>query len=143
MGFRAERGKFIAIRYLGRSKVWQTVTPVILDGHNKKSKSDKPEAIARETEKLVAKGLTCAGIETACEFTWQPLPFFKNCLSAHKYDGNGRRFGYYRPEHLKDLTAVHVRLVFTHRVPGPLAIGAGRHCGFGLMAACDDDGSSL
>ena len=30
---------------------------VILDGHNKKSKTDKPEAIARETEKLICKAL--------------------------------------------------------------------------------------
>jgi CRISPR-associated protein Csb2 len=144
-GYRAEirlftppSGKFIADRYLGTSKVWQTVTPVILDGHNKKSKNDKPEAIARETEKLICKALQRAGIETPCEFIWQSIPFFKNCLSAHKYDRDGRHTGYHRPSHLKDLTAVHVKLIFTHSVPGPITLGAGRHCGFGLMAAIDE-----
>jgi CRISPR-associated protein Csb2 len=36
-------------------------------------------------------------------------------------------------------TAVHLTLRFNDnlQVPGPLAIGAGRHCGFGLMAAVD------
>jgi len=129
------RRKFIDTCYLGTSNVWQTVTPVILDGHNKKSKSDKLEAIARETEKLIRKALLRAGIETPCEFNWQSLPFLKNCLSAHKYDRNGRHTGYHRPAHLKDLTAVHVRLAFRHPVPGPITIGAGRHCGFGVFAA--------
>jgi CRISPR-associated protein Csb2 len=137
--FSPPAGRFIDTHYLGTSKTWHTVTPVILDGHNRKSKSDKPEAITRETEKLIRKALLRAGIETPCEFTWRPIPFLKNCLSAHKYDRNGRHTGYHRPAHLKNLTAVHVRLAFTHPVPGPLTIGAGRHCGFGLMAACDPD----
>jgi CRISPR-associated protein Csb2 len=132
--FTPPANKFIAECYLGMSRVWQTVTPVILDGHNKKSKSDKPENIARETEKLICKALARAGIETPCTFTWQSVPFLKNCLSAHKYDRDGRHTGYHRPSHLKDLTAVHVRLVFTYSMPGPIAIGAGRHCGLGVFA---------
>jgi CRISPR-associated protein Csb2 len=129
--------RFIANCYLSTSKTWHTVTPVILDGHTKKSKSDKPEAIARETAKLICKALTRAGIETSCEFTWQAVPFLKNCLSAHKYDRHGRHTGYHRPSHLKDLTGVHVRLVFASPVPGPITLGAGRHCGLGLFAAAD------
>lgn len=136
--FSPPKNKFIKICYLGSSRVWQTVTPVILDGHNKKSKSDKPEAVARATEKLICKALQRAGIESPCEFTWKSTPYYKNCLSAHKYDRSGRHTGYHRPKHLKDLTAVHVRLRFEHPVTGPVAIGAGRHCGFGLLAAVDD-----
>lgn len=140
--FRPPVGKFIDTRYLGLSKNWNTVTPVILDGHNKKSKSDKPAAIARQTQKLIEKALARAGIETPCEFTWQSQPFLKNCLSAHKYDRNGRHTGYHRPARLQHMTALHVRLAFTQPVPGPITIGAGRHCGFGLFAAevsaCDD-----
>ncbi len=133
--FNPPRGRFIRECYLPTSKVWQTVTPVVLDGHNKKSKSDRPDAIARETEKLISKALARAGIETPCSFTWQSYPYLKHCLSAHKYDRNGRHAGYHRPKHLDHLTAVHVRLNFTHAVTGPITIGAGRHCGLGLMAA--------
>lgn len=136
--FKPPHGKFIDKRYLGTSRVWQTVTPMILDGHNKKSKNDKPEAVARETERLIRKALQRAGIETPCEFTWQAIPFFKNCLSAHKYDRNGRHAGYHRPTHLRDRTAIHVRLTFQYPVPGPLALGAGRHCGLGVFAALDE-----
>jgi CRISPR-associated protein Csb2 len=128
-------GKFIAECYLGTSSIWETVTPVILDGCNRKSKTDKPEAIARRTVTLICKALARAGIETPCEFTWQSLPFVKNALSAHKYDKHGNRTGYFRPSYLDGRTAVHVRLNFEHDVSGPLAIGAGRHCGFGLFAA--------
>jgi len=143
--------KFIAERYLSTASVWETVTPVILDGCNRKSKNDKPEAIARRTEKLICKALARAGIETPCEFTWQSIPFIKNSLSAHKYDRNGRRTGYFRPTYLQGYTAVHVRIRFGRRhltddpksawmpvfVPGPITLGAGRHCGFGLFAAAD------
>lgn len=125
--FTPPKGKFIDTDYLGTSCVWQTVTPVILDGHNDK----KPE----KTIKLIQTALARAGIETPCEFTWQAIPFLKNCLSAHKYDRDSRHTGYHRPAHLKDLTAVHVRLTFAHPVPGPITLGAGRHCGLGLLAA--------
>jgi CRISPR-associated protein Csb2 len=99
---------------------------VILPGHNDKK--------AAKSVRLIQVALRQAGIETPCEFTWQSNPFFKNCLSAHKYDRDGRHTGYHRPAHLKDLTAVHVSLTFEHPVPGPIVLGAGRHCGFGLMA---------
>lgn len=120
-------GKFIDTCYLGTSRVWHTVTPVILDGHNDK-KDEK-------TIKLIQTALQRAGIETPCNFTWQSVPYLKNCLTAHKYDRERRHTGYHRPAHLKDQTAVHVRLTFEYPIPGPLALGAGRHCGFGLFAA--------
>jgi CRISPR-associated protein Csb2 len=127
--FTPPKGKFIDTRYLGTSRTWHSVTPVILDGHDDKKRS--------KTEKLIQTALGRTGIESPCEFTLQAIPFLKNCLSAHKYDRDGRHTGYHRPAHLKDRTAIHVRLTFTHPVPGPLAIGAGRHCGLGLFAAVD------
>jgi CRISPR-associated protein Csb2 len=125
--FKPPARKFIDLLYLGESRNWQSVTPVVLDGHD-----DKKPA---KTTKLIQLALSRAGIETPCEFTWQSFPYVRNCLSAHKYDRDGRHTGYHRPQHLKHQTAVHVRLTFEHPVTGPLTLGAGRHCGFGLMAA--------
>ncbi len=149
--FTPPRGKFIDACYIARSNAWHTITPVILDGFNRKSKNDKPEVVAAATQRLIARALARAGIESPCEFEWQALPFIRNGLSAHKYDRRGRHTGYHRPAHLKTQTAVHVRIRFGRRetpgdtdsrwiplvvpFPGPLAIGAGRHCGFGLFAA--------
>ncbi|MCC7476802.1 MAG: type I-U CRISPR-associated protein Cas5/Cas6 [Pirellulales bacterium] len=136
-GFKAElrrftppSGKFIDKHYLGTSSIWQTVTPMILPGHNDKK--------AAKSVKLIQTALQQSGIVTPCDFSWQSVPFLKNCLSAHKYDRNGRHAGYHRPTRLKDLTAVHVQLTFDRPIPGPLTLGAGRHCGFGLMAAVSD-----
>jgi CRISPR-associated protein Csb2 len=127
--------KFIETCYLcpEGSRVWESVTPVILDGHNDKKDS--------KTIKLIQSALQRAGIETPCAFTWQSMPFIRNGLSAHKYRldptaPEGKRpAGYHFPKHLKDRTVVHLRLTFDHPIPGPLTIGAGRHCGFGLMSA--------
>ena len=139
--FNPPTGKFIASCYLAVADMWQSVTPVILPGHN----DHKPE----KTKKLIQRALKQSGIFTPCEFTWQSLPFFKNTLSAHKHDAQGKRTGYFRPPYLDGNSAVHLRLRFGRReatrdlestwvpavVAGPIMIGAGRHCGFGSTCA--------
>jgi CRISPR-associated protein Csb2 len=149
--FNPPPGKFIAKGYLGTASVWETVTPVILDGH-RKAKGDDARAVARTTERLIRKALARAGIEAPCEFTWQMFPFIKNALSAHERDKERRLTGYFRPDYLQGRGAVHVRLSFGRRaverdmdsawtpidVSGPLMIGAGRHCGLGVFATVDE-----
>ena len=136
--FTPPRGKFIDVCYLGTSREWHTVTPVILDGHNRKSKNEKPEIVAERTVELINAALQRGAIETPCKFTWQAVPFLRNCLSAHKYDRDGRHTGYHRPAHLQSMTAVHLRLAFDQPVAGPITLGAGRHCGLGLFACVRD-----
>ena len=116
-------------QYLGPSTTWASVTPVILPGHD----DHKPA----KTVKLIEKALLHSGIEQSCQFTWSALPNFKNCLTAHK-DGE-RSATYFRPDHLKPLTAVHIRITFEHPVAGPLSIGAGRHYGLGVLVAIAED----
>jgi CRISPR-associated protein Csb2 len=142
--------KFIAKGYLGTGSVWETVTPVILDGR-RQAKLDDGKEVARTTERLIRKALARAGIEAPCEFTWQMVPFIKNALSAYERDKGRRLTGYFRPDYLQGRSAVHVRLRFGRRaveqdkdspwtpieVSGPLMIGAGRHCGFGLLTIAE------
>lgn len=118
----------VARCYLGPATEWHSVTPVILPGHDDHNPA--------KTRRLIEKALRQAGIEQPCEFDWSPFSRFPKSLSAHKYDRNGKPTGYIRPDHLLTQTAVHLTLRFNDdlAVPGPLAIGAGRHCGFGLMA---------
>lgn len=119
--------------YTRQSRSWASFTPVILPGHNDKSPS--------KTRKLIQKALDQSGITQPCTFEWSSLSLFSKSYSAHKYvldensPGGKRPVGYIRPDHLKEQTAVHLTLTFDSPVPGPLTIGAGRHCGFGLMAA--------
>jgi len=119
--------------YTAAVRTWASFTPVILPGHDDR----KPE----KTGKLIEKALAQSGVNQRCEFEWSAFSHFTQSYTAHKYvrdnhAKNGKRqAGYIRPDHLIDLTTVHLRLTFEAPVPGPLTIGAGRHCGFGLMAA--------
>jgi CRISPR-associated protein Csb2 len=117
--------------YTRASSAWASVTPVILPGHD----DHKPD----ETIKLIKKALHQSGIEQPCEFEWSAFSQFAKSLSAHKYDRHKRPTGYIRPSHLLKGTAVHLTLRFNEplKVPGPLLIGSGRHCGLGLMAGID------
>lgn len=121
----------ISRHYMGPAKRWASVTPVILPGHDDR----KPY----KTRKLIEAALAQSDIEQPCEFEWSAHSLFRKSFSAHKYDQDRKPIGYIRPDHLLTQTAVHLKLQFSHdlRIPGPLAIGAGRHCGFGLMAAAE------
>ena len=118
-------------KYTHAANWWASFTPVILPGHD----DHKPE----KTRKLIEKALQQSGIEQACGFEWSAFSYFPKAFSAHKYDRQKRPTGYIRPSHLLNNTAIHLKLRFNDavRVPGPIAIGSGRHCGLGLMAAID------
>jgi CRISPR-associated protein Csb2 len=122
--------------YTRPSRGWASFTPVVLPRHD----DHKPA----KTRRLIEKALAQSGIEQPCRFEWSAFSRFPKSYSAHKYVRDeiapqGKRLiGYLRPDHLLHQTAVHVQLGFDHPVPGPLTIGAGRHCGFGLMAAIND-----
>ncbi|MFN0198912.1 MAG: type I-U CRISPR-associated protein Csb2 [Planctomycetaceae bacterium] len=127
------RNDTVASHYTRAAVNWASVTPVILPGHN----DHKPA----KTLKLIQKALAQSGIEQACEFEWSSHSRFPKSLSAHKYvvrEGAKRPVGYLRPDHLLSQTAVHLTLRLMEKIPGPLAIGAGRHCGLGLFAAVSE-----
>jgi CRISPR-associated protein Csb2 len=128
----------IAPFYSRPASVWDTFTPVILPGHD----DHKPG----KTRALIEKALSQADVDQPCEFEWSTFSRFRKSYSAHKYDRDKRPQGYFRPNHLLSQTAVHLTLRFHDgspqktpvEVPGPLVIGAGRHCGFGLFAAATE-----
>lgn len=121
------RSDGVVRKYLATARTWASVTPVILPGHDDR----RPD----KTVKLIERALAQSGVEQRCRYAWGPLPNFKNCLTSAKYDRHNRRSGYFRPTHLDGLTAVHLRLGFEEPVTGPITVGAGRHCGFGVFAA--------
>ncbi len=118
--------------YTAESNVWCSFTPVILPGHG----DHKPEKIRT----LIERALMQAGIDQPCDFEWSAFSRFRKSYSAHKYDKDKRPQGYIRPGYLLSQTAVHLTLRFKDglKFPGPLALGAGRHCGLGLLAAAKE-----
>jgi len=123
----------VARFYTQAAGTWHSVTPVILPGHDDR----KPQ----KTRKLIEQALAQSGIDQPCTFEWSAFSRFPQSLSAHKYDRDKKPTGYIRPKHLLTQTAVHLTLRFNNgvKIPGPLAIGAGRHCGFGIMAVMPGD----
>jgi CRISPR-associated protein Csb2 len=110
---------------------WASVTPVILPGYDDR----RPE----KTRKLIAKALAQSDLDQPCEFDWSTFSYFPKMLPVCKPDNQGRQRGYIRPSYLLNQTAVHLTLRFNAnaKIPGPITIGSGRHCGFGLMAGVD------
>jgi CRISPR-associated protein Csb2 len=130
-------GDGVTNRYTRPASVWASFTPVILPGHD----DHKPE----KTRKLILKSLTQAGIEQPCEVEWSAFSRFRKSYPAHKYGKDRQLQGYIRPDHLLSQTAVHLTLKFHDgtdkkipvKIPGPITLGAGRHCGLGLFAAVE------
>ena len=109
-------------RYVAESHEWATVTPLVLPGSDD-GKSSK-------AEKLFAKALRHAGYSTEA-----PADFELRNVSF--WAGTDLALRYQRPAYLKrqQWSVYHARVRWRERVSGPIAIGAGRHCGLGVFAA--------
>jgi len=120
-------------RYTAAGKIWSSVTPVILPGYdNFKAIRNPQQNRPTKAERLLLKCLQQAGIppESVAHVTMRKAPFWPGSLHPRQYR---------RPKYLEDQCANpgwHVHLVFRERIAGPLAVGAGRHCGLGLFAPC-------
>ena len=118
----------VAACYTRPANIWASVTPVVLPGHD-----DRKPA---KTVRLIQKALRQSGISQPCSFEWRTVSWWPKSLTAFRYDRDKKPTGYIRPDHLETLSAVHLKLCFNDRmlVPGPIIVGAGRHCGLGILA---------
>jgi len=112
------------------ARVWASVTPVLLPGYDdrKQHRGDHQKRLAR-AERLVCRAMAQAGIDVPARIEVSRVPWWPGSLHVRDY----------RPrEKLEHYPRYHVRLCFGQPITGPLAIGAGRHAGFGVMAACGE-----
>jgi CRISPR-associated protein Csb2 len=109
-------------QYIGQSRVWSTVTPVVWPGHD-----DRDEAKARGLlqKAFLQAGLSPELVNTIQELDWQRVGFRAGTDLADRY---------LRPENLSG-RQYHVRVRFSQPFRGPLAVGAGRYRGLGVFAA--------
>jgi len=116
--------------YTGISRVWASVTPVLLPGYDdrKEHHGDHQKRLAR-AEQLVCKALRHAGIAIPAYVELSHVPCWTGSLHAQEYNPR---------EKLAHYPRWHVRLTFERPWMGPLVIGAGRHCGFGLFARMNE-----
>lgn len=124
--------------YVKASSCWASYTPVILPGHDDRSRVKR--------ERLIRKALEQSGVETPCDFEWSTSSLIPRGLSALDESHSRGLPGFVRPNHLAFKTAVNLKLNFHDGTPeknpvdvlGPLAIGSGRFAGLGLMVGLND-----
>jgi CRISPR-associated protein Csb2 len=111
----------VSLRYLSKARTFGSATPLVLPGRD--------DFRTRKAHMLVLKALAQAGYTTpVVEITLQREPVFPGAEVARAYRV---------PSYLKDFPRTHAIITFAEEVPGPVAIGAGRHIGLGLFAALD------
>ena len=100
-------------QYVTTSDCWTTVTPVALPGSD--------DGMASKTDKLLEKMFRHAGYSTDAVAE----------LDAKRYRPRGEHY-------LANCTMYHMRIRWKFPMPGPIALGAGRHCGLGVFASMSD-----
>lgn len=116
----------LASMYAGVSCEWASVTPVLLPGYDdrKAHRGDHQRRLARANQ-LVNRALVQSGIIASGQVELSRVPFWAGSLHVREYAPREKQSHYPR---------WHVKLLFDRPITGPFAIGAGRYCGFGLMA---------
>jgi CRISPR-associated protein Csb2 len=118
-------GDWVLQQYTDNADTWATVTPIVLPGSD--------EGKFAKAEKLFFKALGHAGYasDLLADFELRNVAFWPGGDLALKFQ---------RPDYLRQdrWSVYHVRLRWTRAIKGPLAIGAGRHCGLGIFAAMNN-----
>lgn len=98
-------------------RVWRTATPIVFTGLTRRG---------RPSGQLIARALKQAGIaetdiDSVATFRGPIIPKTVHALD-YRVDG-----------YLAETPRYHAEVIFNRPVIGPLVVGRGRHCGFGLM----------
>lgn len=117
--------------YVREAVNWASVTPVVLPGFDDRSVS--------KTEALLRKAIRQAGYSDAlakhAELDWRKVGFWKGAELTTRYR---------LPDYLQNFPRYHVRISWRDiqglpiAIAGPLCLGGGRFCGFGLFAAFNE-----
>lgn len=113
--------------YLGPSsgsKYWQSVTPVVLHGHN----AMRGQISMNKTSKLVLEAFRKAGYPEGSieDFYIQAAPLTPQMPAAGQF---------FLPKQLAKMPRYHVGVQFRESVLGPVLAGIGRHVGLGVFRA--------
>lgn len=101
---------------------WQTVTPVILPGFDNSNSAKRLKLLLRCFDQIGIPRDIVADLDV------QKSPWSR---------ASAQPGAYFRPDRLQHLPTCHVRVYFKRAVAGPIALGAGRHRGLGVLAAMD------
>lgn len=111
--------------YVRPSRVWASVTPVVLDRMPKHDREKDPAAWREECAQIISASCLNIGLPAPIAVRVEKTPFFIGSLRAMPGQG-----GF--PQLRIDKFQVHAKLEFDQPVAGPVIIGAGRYRGYGL-----------
>ncbi len=109
-------------RYIGESKTWISVTPVILTRYVAVTDINGRDDLLRLSLRHAGLPSESSEVEIVESRSTSWLP---RVASSGQFK---------RPAYLRDRPAVHVRLRFRWPIRGPISLGSGRHCGLGVFA---------
>lgn len=109
--------------YVNTARVWRSVTPVVLHGHN----TERRRISISKTERLLYQAFEAADYPAGLirELGFQTAPYWPGCEASSAMQV---------PRHLSTWPRLHVYVEFAQSVTGPIAIGLGRHYGIGVFA---------
>jgi len=113
----------VGLRRAGSDR-WESVTPVVLPGYDG---HDSRKAVKLLSKACDQAGLPCGSVES---FEFTAPPRWAEDAARTRVGVSG---GLFAPKYLRGLPLRHVRVKFREPVRGPIVIGAGRHCGLGVL----------
>jgi CRISPR-associated protein Csb2 len=117
-----ENWKFFKQFYGQSSRLWRSVTPIILSGFNRRG---------RKPKQLLYRTLNQIGIESNAI---ESVAIYRGPIIPKTY----RPMDYRLSDYLDENPRYHAEIIFKRPVSGCLVIGRGRHVGFGLMMPMTD-----
>jgi CRISPR-associated protein Csb2 len=112
--------------YVNTARVWRSVTPVVLHGHN----ATHGVVSVGKTERLLFRAFEMAGRSTE---QIQSLAF----QAAPLWRGAGAAKSIRVPRQLDGYPRYHVEVTFQAPIEGPMLAGIGRHYGIGVFASAE------
>lgn len=112
-----ENWKFFEQFYGQSSRLWRSVTPIILSGFNRRG---------RKPEQLLYRALNQIQIENDAI---ESVAIYRSPIVPKTF----RPMDYHLSGYLNENPRYHAEIIFKRPVSGCLIVGRGRHAGFGLM----------
>lgn len=114
-------------RWTRPSRVWTSVTPVVLDRHPKPQFKKDPAAWRESCEEILRASCVRIGLPAPAGVEVSPYSSLRGVPAAPAFPAPAARPG--RPARFH----IHATLIFDREILGPVLVGAGRFRGYGLM----------
>jgi len=114
--------------YLGPSRTWATLTPIVLDRHLKRT----GEARQEEVEQQIAAACSNIGLPDPEGVVVDKHCALEGAVSAYASGASPPWMSWRLPAFLASRQLTHAVVRFSEPIQGPVILGAGRYLGLGL-----------